>query len=64
MPVHDAALLPVELLCGAPLFIFTEELSITATEVALAKALFYSNHEDNPDAALRAFTEKVEALDE
>ena len=36
---------------------------VTATEVALAEALFYSNHEDNPDAALRAFTENIEALD-
>ena len=39
------------------------DVPFTATEVALAKALFYSNHEDNPDAALRAFTEKVESLD-
>ena len=36
---------------------------VTATEAALAQALFYSNHEDNPDPALIAFTEKVESLD-
>ena len=59
-------------LCGAPLYIFTEELSITATEVALADELWeehrkycdeYNWDYNEPPPALCAFTEKIESLD-
>ena len=57
---------------GAPLYIFTEELSITAGELALAEALWEKCDSDNyndpqahdwtPPPALIAFCEKVEKL--